>query len=60
MNVGASYQLKQSRIQMSVDSDLVIKSFLETQINPGLNMQLCSEMHHATESYKFGFGVNFG
>jgi hypothetical protein len=58
MTVAAEYQLKQSKIHFSVDSDLVVRSTVDITISPGSQLQLSSEVHHATDTYKFGFGVN--
>jgi hypothetical protein len=58
MSLGAEYQLKQSKVHFSVDSDLVLKSVVEVTMSPGSQLQLSSEIHHATDTYRFGFGVN--
>jgi hypothetical protein len=60
MSVGAEYTMKQSKLHMSIDSGLLIKSSLNTQISPGTEMQLCAEMQQAGQHYKFGLGVMMG
>ena len=60
MSVGAEYMLKQSKLHMSVDSNLQLKSMVETAIAPGVQMQLCADMVQHKGAYKFGFGVLMG
>jgi hypothetical protein len=60
MSVGAEYMLKQSKLHMSIDSNMQIKSMVETAIAPGVQMQLCAEMQQQQAVYKFGFGVLMG
>lgn len=57
MSVGAEYMLKQSKLQMSIDSNLLIKSYLETNLGPGITMQFCAEMQQHKEHFKFGYGI---
>lgn len=60
MTLGAEYQLKQSKINMSVDSNLEVKSMMETTIVPGVQLQFSAEMAHLQKSYKFGYGIVMG
>jgi hypothetical protein len=60
MSVGAEYMLKQSKLHMSVDSNLTIKSALETTVMPGVTIQLCAEEQHPKDAYKFGMGIMMG
>jgi hypothetical protein len=60
MSVGAEYMLKQSKLHMSVDSNLQLKSMVETAIAPGVQMQLCADMVQHKGVYKFGFGILMG
>ena len=60
MTVGAEYTLKQSKIQMTIDSNMLIKSHLETTIAPGVTMQFCAEMCQGQNVYKFGYGIAMG
>jgi hypothetical protein len=57
MTVGAEYSLKQSKLHMSLDSTMLLKSYLETQVGPGVTMQFCAEMRQAQDHYKFGYGL---
>lgn len=60
MSVGAEYTMKQSKLHMSIDSSLFVKSTLSTTISPGTDLQLCAEMQHANQHYKIGLGVMMG
>lgn len=60
MSVGAEYTMKQSKLHMSVDSSLLIKSALTTTVAPGTDMQFCAEMQQAAQHYKFGLSVIMG
>jgi hypothetical protein len=57
MTFGAEYQLKQSKLQMSIDSNMLLKSYLETQVGAGVTMQFCAEMLQSKDHYKFGYGL---
>lgn len=57
MTLCAEYILKQSKLQMSIDSNMLLKSYLETQIGPGFTMQFCAEMLQHKEHYRFGYGI---
>lgn len=56
-SIGAEYTLKQSKLQMSIDTNLIIKSQLTTQIVPSVNLQLSAEMSQFKEHYRFGYGI---
>jgi hypothetical protein len=60
MSVGAEYILKQSKLHMSVDSNLHLKSLLETTLAPGIQLQFCAEMSQFKEVYRFGYGIIMG
>lgn len=47
-------------MHMSVDSNLVFKSLLETTVMPGFMIQLSAEEQHFKDIYKFGFGIMMG
>ena len=49
--------LKQSKLHMSVDSNLLLKSTVETNLAPGMMLQFSAEMAHFKNSYKYGFGI---
>eukprot|EP00597_Dinobryon_sp_UTEXLB2267_P004048 CAMPEP_0170077946 /NCGR_PEP_ID=MMETSP0019_2-20121128/14637_1 /TAXON_ID=98059 /ORGANISM="Dinobryon sp., Strain UTEXLB2267" /LENGTH=265 /DNA_ID=CAMNT_0010290531 /DNA_START=264 /DNA_END=1064 /DNA_ORIENTATION=- len=60
MSVGAEYTLKQSKLHMSVDSNLLIKSTVETTVAPGVMMQFTAEVCQVKSSYRFGYGIIMG
>ena len=60
MSIAAEYILKQSKLHMSADSNLVFKSVLETTVMPGFTVQLSAEEQHFKEIYKFGVGIMMG
>jgi hypothetical protein len=60
VNFGGEFNLKQSRFQTNIDQSGRIKSSLETIIAPILKLVLTAEMSHATDEYKFGFGLQYG
>lgn len=60
MTVAAEYTMKQSKVHMSVDSNLFIKSSLNTTVAQGVDMQLCAEVQQASNIYKFGLGITMG
>ena len=59
MTAAAEYTLKQSKVHFSVDSDLLIKSMVEATVAPGCALQLCAEIQHSSEAYRFGYGLVF-
>lgn len=60
MSIGAEYMLKQSKLHMSIDSQMQLKSMVETAIAPGVQMQLCADMAQSKGVYRFGFGILMG
>jgi hypothetical protein len=60
MTVAAEYILKQSKLHMSMDSNLQVKSSLETSVVPGIQMQVAGEIAHLAGAYKIGFGIVMG
>ena len=60
MAVTAEYTLKQSKVSFSADSNLSIKSLVETTVIPGVNIQLASDINQTKDQYRFGFGFVFG
>ena len=60
MSVAAEYILKQSKIHMSVDSNLLFKTALDAELMPGTTVQACAEMQHIKEHYRFGLGLLMG
>ena len=57
MSVGAEFMLKQSRLHLGVDSNMLLKSYLETSLNPSTQLQLTAEMMQANNHYRFGVGI---
>ncbi len=60
MTLYAEYILKQSKLNFSVDSNLFLKSMLETTITPGTSLQFSAEILHAKDHYRFGYGITMG
>ena len=60
MTLAAEYTLKQSKLHMSVDSNLQMKSQVETSLTPGVQMQLSAEIGHLSSQYRFGYGIVMG
>mmetsp|Transcript_7928 Transcript_7928/g.7081 ORF Transcript_7928/g.7081 Transcript_7928/m.7081 type:complete len:318 (+) Transcript_7928:43-996(+) len=58
--VAAEYNLKQSKIHMSIDTDLLIKSTVETSLGSGVTLQLAAQSSTINNQYKFGFGIVMG
>jgi hypothetical protein len=59
-NFGAEFNLKQSQFQAHVDATGKISSSLVAMPMMGIRMNLSAEMHHATDHYKFGYGLSVG
>ena len=60
MSVGADYTYKQGKLHFSVDSNLTIKSSLDTNISPGFNLQMCAEAAELNTQFKLGSGLQIG
>ncbi|RYY78079.1 hypothetical protein EON63_17985 [archaeon] len=60
MTVGAEYMLKQSKLSMSIDSNLHIKSYVETSLGPGMQLQFGGEFNQPANLYRFGYGLFIG
>jgi hypothetical protein len=60
MGMLAEFQLKQAKLQLGLDSNLVLRSTLDSTINPGTTLQLCAEMQQQSNHYRFGFGIVMG
>jgi mitochondrial import receptor subunit TOM40 len=56
----AEYTFKQSKLSMSIDSNLELKSTVETTVAPGVQMQFSAEMAHMKNQYRFGYGIIMG
>ena len=60
MSIGAEYTMKQSKLHMSIDSDMLLKSSLESTVAPGVTMQFAAEMLQSKDHYRFGCGIVMG
>jgi hypothetical protein len=60
MSVSAEYMLKSSRVSLSLDSNVTLKSLVETPIAPGVQLQLAAEMGQLQGQYRFGYGIMMG
>ncbi|KAJ1396818.1 eukaryotic porin-domain-containing protein [Ochromonadaceae sp. CCMP2298] len=60
MSLNAEYMLKQSKIHMGIDSNLVLKSYLEAELSPKVTLQMCAEMQQATNHYRVGAEIRVG
>jgi hypothetical protein len=60
VNVGAEVTLRQSRLNACVDQSGRIKSSLEALLFGPFKFLLSAEMHHASDEFKFGFGISSG
>lgn len=59
-NFGAEFNLKQSQFMMHVDATGKISSSLVAMPMMGIRLNLSAEMHHASDHYKFGYGLSIG
>ena len=58
--VGAEYYLKQSTLNFSVDSDFVVKSTIESDVQGLGKLLLSGEAHQGAETaFRFGYGLLF-
>lgn len=60
MTLGAEFFLKQSKLHMSLDSNMLVRSSLETSLTPGMQMQFAAEVLQSKNHYRFGFGIVMG
>lgn len=60
MSVAGDYYLKQSKVSMSLDSTVTLKTLVETSIAPGVQLQLGAEIAHLQGAYRFGYGIMMG
>ena len=58
--LGAQFMLKQSRMLCQIDGTGKITSTLECMPMMGIRLALSGEMHHASDHYKFGYGLSIG
>ena len=57
MSIAAEFILKQSKLHMGIDSNLLLKSYLETTTTPNTQLQFSAETNQLKNHYKFGFGI---
>jgi hypothetical protein len=57
MAVGAEYLLKQGKLHFSIDSNLAVKSSVDTNIADGVNLQLCAETSNFNNNIKLGVAI---
>ena len=61
MNLSAQFILKQSKLTIGVDSDLTMRSVIESNISGGVQLSLSAEIPQLKqESCKFGYGLMMG
>jgi hypothetical protein len=52
--------LKQSKLCIGIDSNLMVKSSVETAMTTGVTLQFCAEMNQLKDHYRFGYGIVMG
>jgi hypothetical protein len=57
MSLAAEFFLKQSKLHMSVDSNLQIKSLVEASLAPGMQLQFAADVNQPKNIYRFGYGL---
>ena len=61
MNVSAQYILKQSKVTVGVDSELVMRSTVESNIAQGVQLTLSAEIPQLKQdASRFGVGILMG
>jgi hypothetical protein len=58
--LGAEYILKQSRLQMSIDSNIQVRSVVEVNTGQGFQLQFSGDLGHLSGTARFGFGLMVG
>lgn len=58
--LGAEYILKQSRLQMSIDSNVQVRSTVDINTGQGFQLQFSGDLGHLSGSARFGFGIMVG
>jgi len=58
--LAAEYTLKQSKLNMSIDSNLTVASTVETTVAQGVQMQFSADVSALQNQYKFGYGIVMG
>jgi len=52
--------LKQAKIQVSLDQGGVVRTAVESNVKPGLKLQLAAELDHTSDAFKCGYGLQMG
>jgi hypothetical protein len=60
MSLSAEYMLKQGKLQMGIDSNLTVKSVVETGLDTNIQLQFCAEANQPKNTYRFGYGLMIG
>ena len=61
MNLSAQYILKQSKVTMGVDSDLTMRTTVESNIAQGVQLSISAEIPQLKQdSCRFGYGIMMG
>jgi len=61
MNLSAQYILKQSRISIGVDSDLTMRTTIESNVSQGVQLSISAELPQLKqEGCRFGLGLTMG
>jgi hypothetical protein len=58
--VGAEFTLKASKVHVSTDQNLNIKSSLNVTLGPGQELLFSAEIGQLSGESKFGFGIQMG
>eukprot|EP00612_Vaucheria_litorea_P000287 CAMPEP_0171457540 /NCGR_PEP_ID=MMETSP0945-20130129/3584_1 /TAXON_ID=109269 /ORGANISM="Vaucheria litorea, Strain CCMP2940" /LENGTH=310 /DNA_ID=CAMNT_0011983181 /DNA_START=179 /DNA_END=1111 /DNA_ORIENTATION=+ len=57
VNVGAEFNLKQSKLHFGVNGSGVVDSNIEVKIFPTASMTFAGQLNHAEDKHRFGFGL---
>jgi hypothetical protein len=60
MTASAQYALKSSTLNLSINSDLMLKSSIEVKLSQGVQFQLAGEALQAKDHFKFGYALIMG
>jgi mitochondrial import receptor subunit TOM40 len=60
VTLGGEFNLKQSKIQTTIDGTGCMKTTLETKLGPGSTLVFSAEADHSKDAYRFGYGLNVG
>ena len=57
MSLSSEFFLKQSKLHMGIDSNLLLKSYIETNATPTTQLQFSAEICQPKNYYRFGVGI---